>query len=111
MAVESIPTLLTRLGLSKYAALLEEEAIGDVALLESMGKETMEESMEEIGMDVKDAAKLSAAIFGGGDDDDDDGVQLESNDEGDAPREVSTSVISALASRLMGPASPEGRIS
>ena len=69
MTVEGIGSdlaaLLEKLGLQHYASTFEEEAITDVDLLRSMGKEMLCESLVEIGLGERDVKKLAAAIFGG----------------------------------------------
>jgi len=83
---ESVPALLSRLGLERYGSVFEEEAITDVSLLTSMGVEMMCENLEELGLDQPAIDALSSDLFpgGGGDDDDDDALELEDNADAEA---------------------------
>lgn len=84
-------TLLSRLGLERHVPLFEEEAITELTLLTSMGKDMLCENLDELGLVAADVAKLSTALFPeeeeeddgpaleDNDDDDDDGPQLEAN--------------------------------
>ena len=47
----SVPCLLSRLGLSRYAELFEEEAITSIDLLLSMGPDMLRENLEELGLE------------------------------------------------------------
>lgn len=70
--------LLTRLGLARYLAQFEEEAITELQLLTSMGVEMLRENLEELGMDAEDIATLSTALFPE-EAEEEDGLMLEDN--------------------------------
>lgn len=75
-------SLLSRLGLERHVPLFEEEAITELTLLTSMGKDMLKENLDELGLEAADVVKLSMALFPE-EDEDDDGPALEDNDGGD----------------------------
>ena len=63
-AVSPLGALLNRLHLEHYAAPLEDEAIEDLALLKSMGRDGLHENLcGEMGLDAAGVATLSSALF------------------------------------------------
>ena len=61
MALEpELADLLAGLGLQALQPLLEEEAITELPLLQSMGGEMLEENLSEIGVSKEDIARWSA---------------------------------------------------
>jgi len=87
-AGSEVAALLSRLNLSRHAALFEEEEINDVALLTSMGPEMLNENLDELGLDADSITALSGALFPqqqsaaaspAAGDDDEDGLELEDN--------------------------------
>ena len=62
--VSSLGALLNRLHLEHYAAPFEDEAIEDVALLTSMGRQGLYDNLcGEMGLDAAGVATLSSALF------------------------------------------------
>jgi len=72
-----LTALLAELGLEELQPVLEEEAINELALLQSMGAEMLQENLSEIGVSEDSISRLSAALFP----DDDEGLEIEENDE------------------------------
>ena len=58
----SIPSLLSRVGLSRYAEIFEEEAIESVDLLLSMGPDMLRSNLEELGLTPDAIATLEAEL-------------------------------------------------
>ena len=91
MELEQSLVDLSSLGLKRYQAQFEDEAITELSLLKTMGPDGLDEAMEELCMDKYAASTLKAALFpgsaatgkGAADDDGDDELELEENDGGD----------------------------
>ena len=58
-----LSSLLAELGLGHHATALEEEAITELSLLQSMGREMLVENLEELELPGADVTKLADALF------------------------------------------------
>ena len=86
--VSSLGALLNRLQLEHYAAPFEDEAIEDVALLKSMGRQGLYDNLcGEMGLDAAGVATLSSALFDEADASEDE-LTLEPNDDDDDEHEL-----------------------
>ena len=86
--VSSLGALLNRLHLEHYAAPFEDEAIEDVALLKSMGRQGLYDNLcGEMGLDAAGVATLSSALFDEADASEDE-LTLEPNDDDDDEHEL-----------------------
>ena len=79
--VSSLGALLNRLHLEHWIAPLEDEAIEDLALLKSMGRDGLHDNLcGEMGLDAAGVATLSSALFDEEDASEDE-LTLEPNEE------------------------------